>query len=106
MNIAQAASLLGDTTGMYRTSWAGGIFVFRRPPDELSIDVIVHTVKSLPAVVKRYMATTYGNEPAKKIRFTVYLCRKTQYDDIENGWHPSNEDLLAADWELFQLNTD
>jgi hypothetical protein len=40
-----------------RAGWNGkGMFVFLRPADQLSIDTIVHKVKSLPDGVKGYFA--------------------------------------------------
>lgn len=54
-----------------RAGWNGkGMFVFQRPEDWLSTDMIVNKVKSLPDSFKKYV----------------------------NGWLASQSDMLADDW--------
>jgi Protein of unknown function (DUF2829) len=74
-----------------------GIFVFQRPSDTLDRDTVINKVKSLPQKVKDYFAAVSQD----KIYFAPYLCLKTEEGIIINGWLPSQEDILAEDWEIF-----
>lgn len=92
-----------------RKGWNGkGMFVFMRPEDNLSVDMIVNKVKSLPNSVKNYFSGKCSwtsseaktkNAPEKTmIKFTGYLCMKAADDTIVNGWLASQTDMLAEDW--------
>lgn len=80
-----------------REGWNGkGMFVFMRPADTLSVEMIITKVKSLPSSVKAYFADTFvaGHD----IQFTEYLCMKAADGTIVNGWLASQTDMLATDW--------
>jgi hypothetical protein len=91
-----------------REGWNGkGMFVFQRPEDDLSHDMIINTVKSLPASVKAFFAETPNsavNEETKnhllasKVKFTAYLCMYAADGSIVNGWLASQTDVLSEDW--------
>ena len=75
-----------------RAGWNGkGMFVFRRPEDWLSTDMIVNKVKSLPDSFKKYVNDYYDVTE-------TYLCMKDANDNIVNGWLASQSDILADDW--------
>lgn len=83
-----------------REGWNGkGMFVFMRPEDELQKMFLIEAVKSLPASVKNYFAsTTPATQKEEKVKFTAYLCMKAADDSIVNGWLASQTDMLAEDW--------
>jgi hypothetical protein len=91
-----------------RAGWNGpGMFVFQRPADELSVDFIRNKVKSLPQALKDYYGGNYSDPsngdaavPASEVmvKFSAYLCLKTQDGQIQNGWAASQADMLATDW--------
>lgn len=84
-----------------REGWNGkGMFVFMRPQDDLTIDMIVHKVKSLPATVKEHFDNSEMLSD-DKVKFTAYLCMKAADGSIVNGWLASQTDMLAKDWYLF-----
>lgn len=89
-----------------RLGWNGkNMFVFQRPEDELSIQMVVDTVKSLPKSVKDYYyykSTFPFLESKQTVKFTSYLCLKSSDDSIVNGWTASQTDLLAEDWFIFE----
>ena len=92
-----------------REGWNGkGMFVFMRPSDELSVDMIVNKVKSLPDSVKKFFAGhcawhdeekgTKVNPEELKVNFTAYLCMYSADGSVVNGWLASQTDMLANDW--------
>ena len=92
-----------------REGWNGkGMFVFMRPSDELSVDMIVNKVKSLPDSVKQFFAGkcawhdkekgTKVNPEEIKVKFTAYLCMYAADGSVVNGWLASQTDMLANDW--------
>lgn len=90
-----------------RKGWNGkGMFVFQRPADELSVNLIVHTVKSLPQSVKDFFANkTNPNREDRidgddRIKFNAYLCMYAADGSIVNGWMASQTDMLANDWVI------
>lgn len=90
-----------------RKGWNGkGMFVFMRPADELSPEMVVNKVKSLPKAVKDYVHNDGPLVPladrTDNIKFTPYLCMKNAQGEIMNGWAATQTDMLAEDWELFE----
>ena len=89
-----------------RSGWNGkGMFIFMRPEDTLTTDMIINKVKSLPQSVKDYFyaqdAKESGSEQGlTKIKFTAYLCMKAADNSIVNGWLASQTDMLATDWTI------
>lgn len=84
-----------------REGWNGkGMFIFQRPENCLSTDMVVNKVKSLPDAVKKWVADKYGDSETDKIKFTAYLCMKAADDTIVNGWLASQTDMLATDWMI------
>ena len=57
-----------------REGWNGkGMFIFQRPENCLSTDMVVNKVKSLPDAVKKWVANNYGDSETDKIKFTAEL---------------------------------
>ena len=92
-----------------RQGWNGkGMFLFMRPADQLSVDMIVNKVKSLPQSLKdHYIGNFAWNIPEEKngsspsdtyVKFTAYICMKAADGTIVNGWLASQTDMLAEDW--------
>ena len=94
-----------------RAGWNGkGMFVFQRPEDTLSADVIPK-VKSLPASVKEFLIARAQKFAAEKllilaeigVTFGAYLCMFTADGSIANGWLASQTDMLATDWQILEM---
>lgn len=96
-----------------RKGWNGkGMFVFMRPEDELSVDMIVNKVKSLPDSVKKFFTAkcAWNEKESKtevspeniKVKFTAYLCMYAADGSIVNGWLASQTDILAEDWQIVE----
>lgn len=96
-----------------RQGWNGkGMFVFMRPEDELSVDMIVNKVKSLPDSVKKFFTAkcawhekesrTKVSPENIKVKFTAYLCMYAADGSIVNGWLASQTDILAEDWQIVE----
>ena len=107
LSYGQALEAVKEGKLIARQGWNGkGMFVFMRPADELSINFIVHNVKSLPNSVKGYFAdqTNLGLDGEDKIKFTPYLCMKSADNSIVNGWLASQTDMLSEDWSVLNFN--
>ena len=101
MNFGQAIEALKEGKLAARKGWNGkGMFIFMRPGDQLSTDMVVNKVKSLPESFKKWVADNYGDAPSDTIRFTPYLCMKAADGTVVNGWLASQTDMLSEDWEI------
>jgi Protein of unknown function (DUF2829) len=107
-----ALERLKEDALVMRKGWNGkGMFIFRRPEDNLPVGMIINTVKSLPQSVKLYFEKSLNklseeNPEAEKwsdikVKFTSYLCMKAADGTIVNGWLASQTDMLSDDWEEF-----
>ena len=80
-----------------REGWNGkGMFVFQRPGDSLTPDIILK-VKSLPETVKQFLV-----HQNKEIQFLPYLCMYAANGEIVNGWLASQTDMLSNDWTVLE----
>ena len=109
-NLTYAKALKAVKKGklIARKGWNGkNMFVFMRPADEIPVNLVVNTVKSLPQAVKEYFKPYQsfhetdsnldsGHETV--VKFTAYLCMKSADGSIVNGWLASQTDMLAEDW--------
>lgn len=101
MTFGEALEAIKKGELVCREGWNGkGMFIFQRPEDCLSTDMVVNKVKSLPDAVKKWVANKYGDSETDKIKFTAYLCMKAADDTIVNGWLASQTDMLATDWMI------
>ena len=83
--------------------------IFLRPADTLTVDFILNKVKSLPDTIKAYFSGRFawteseeatGTGPKDTtVGFTPYLCM-LKGGTINNGWAPTQEDMLADDWVI------
>ena len=95
MTFGEALEAIKKGELVCREGWNGkGMFIFQRPEDCLSTDMVVNKVKSLPDAVKKWVASKYGDSETDKIKFTAYD------DTIVNGWLASQTDMLATDWMI------
>ncbi len=100
----QAIEALKEGKRVAREGWNGkNMFIFQRPSDELTVDFIVNTVKSLPQSVKDFFKTKeHPQLPQEasnvKVKFTSYLCMYAADGSIVNGWLSSQTDMLSNDW--------
>lgn len=98
MNFGQAIEAVKQGLLISRSGWNGkGMFVFQRPSDVISFDMI-EKIKSLPDSVKKYYSGRADLDQG--ITFTGYLCMKAADHTIVNGWLASQTDMLAEDWEI------
>lgn len=103
MNFADALKSAIHGKLIYRKGWFRPVLVFMRPYDAIPAAVVIHTVKSLPQDLKDYLAEKKLPEE-QKIHFSPYLCQYVEdTKTILNGWNPSQEDLLATDWEALRV---
>lgn len=94
-----------------RLGWNGkGMFIFMRPADELPIDFVANSIKSLPQSVKNYYSKDLeykSNDPIEAkndvVKFTPYICMKAADGSIVNGWLTSQTDILSDDWMIFEF---
>lgn len=99
MKFGEALEAVKEGKLIARAGWNGkGMFVFQRPEDWLSTDMIVNKVKSLPDSLKKYVNDYYDVTETNMIKFCAYLCMKDANDNIVNGWLASQSDMLADDW--------
>lgn len=100
----QALEALKEGKRASREGWNGkGMFVFKRPEDEIEVDFIINKVKSLPQSVKDYFAKQDEKEQPserglRKVKFLPYLCMYSATGEIVNGWLASQTDMLSNDW--------
>lgn len=72
--------------------------------DELTVDMIVEKVKSLPQSVKDFFkekdekANHPSEQGSSKVKFGAYLCMYAADGSIVNGWLASQTDMLTEDW--------
>lgn len=102
-NFGQAIEALKEGKRVAREGWNGkGMFIFQRPADELSLETVVHRVKSLPQSVKDFFAqqNEAGRDGSSLIKFGSYLCMYAADGSIVNGWLASQTDMLAEDWVI------
>jgi hypothetical protein len=112
MNVTFGVALEAAKQGklIAREGWNGkGMFVFQRPEDHLTHDMIINTVKSLPQSVKDFFAATVNsgvNKETKtylgqtKVKFCSYLCMYAADGSIVNGWLASQTDMQSEDWQI------
>lgn len=107
MTFGEAIQLVKQGKLATRVGW-GSQFIFQRPADALPVDMVTEKVKSLPDSVKAYYRewsggeTHYAGGKPIMVIFSGYLCMKTTNGIIENGWTPSQSDILGEDWVEFK----
>lgn len=112
MNYGKALELLKQGKLVQRKGWNGkGMFIFMRPEDTLTAEMIIDKVKSLPQAVKDYYIAQFSHSQDEDelglgpnntdVKFTAYLCMKAADGTIVNGWLASQTDMLAEDWQEF-----
>lgn len=103
MNFGQAIEAVKSGKLVARKGWNGkGMFIFMRPECELTTEVVVDKVQSLPTTLKSWVANNYSDKPQDVIKFTPYLCMKAADNTIVNGWLASQTDMLSEDWEIVE----
>lgn len=114
MTYGKALELLKQGKLVQREGWNGkGMFIFMRPGDTLSAEIIINKVKSLPDAVKRYYVGKFSHTSSEEdkglgpkdhhVVFTPYLCMKAADGSIVNGWLASQTDMLSEDWQEFEV---
>jgi len=109
MDFGKAIELVKQGKLVQRKGWNGkGMFIFQRPEDELEVGFIIDKLKSLPQSVKDFFKVKDEKEAVSeqgliKVKFTGYLCMKAVDNSIVNGWLASQTDMLAEDWEEYEV---
>lgn len=103
MKFGEALEAVKEGKLIARAGWNGkGMFVFQRPEDSLSTEMIVDRVKSLPDSFKKYVKDYWTVSETNMIKFNAYLCMKNADNEIVNGWIASQSDVLAEDWIIIE----
>jgi len=76
-----------------RIDWPAGHFIFMRPANTLSPEIIVKLNPMSEDVRAVLLATNHG------ITFSAYYC-KWNGAYVQNGWLPDSQDLLLASWQM------
>lgn len=77
-----------------RIGWNGnGMFVFQRPENDLSPEIVAKLNPMSEDVRKVLLAV------GQPIRFSAYYCLWTG-GYVSNGWMPSQADLRSDDWQI------
>lgn len=101
MKFGEAIEALKEGKLAARKGWNGkGMFIFMRPEAELSTEMIINKVQSLPDAFKKWVADNYSDAQTESIRFTPYICMKAADNTVVNGWLASQTDMLSEDWEI------
>lgn len=106
LDFSEALKALKDGKMVARQGWNWkGMFIFKRPSDELKISFVIDKVKSLPQSVKNFFKLKDENETPterglSKVKFRSYLCMYASDGTIVNGWIASQTDILAEDWQI------
>lgn len=100
MNFGQAIEILKCGGLVTRRGWKDTPrpFLFMRPKDELSVDIVLGA-RSFPKAFKDWFELNH--QPITEnftTEFTAYICMKAADGAIINGWVPSQTDMLAEDW--------
>ena len=109
LDFGQAIGALKKGKRAARESWSSkGMFIFMRPADQIRVDIVADDIKSLPDSVKNYYKQDCYDEKGNLlavddddvVKFTAYLCLKSDDGQIFNGWSPSQSDIFAEDWMI------
>jgi len=80
----------------------GKSFVFERPAAYIDADIIP-SIKSIPESARKAIAATAKGG----VTFRSHLCRfevsKIGTCSVDNAWQPSEDDLAAEDWAIFEF---
>lgn len=79
-----------------RRSWKPDRFVFERPADEISVEILA-CARSLPSAVCTYFGEM---DPTYMVNVSAYWCYFHPLAGIVNEWQPLGEDFEATDWYL------
>lgn len=102
---SEALAHIEDGNLAHREGWPNQV-IFMRPEDEIPLEVVIDTIKSLPVSVKQFLDMAhdgerqYADESPIHIGFSRYLCMIDENRDILNGWQPTQQDMLTEDWVL------
>ena len=102
LGAATELARLGYLITRNKSNWKD-IFVFIRRKDTMPIITLLG-LRSLPVTVKDYFEHKYcpiTDENMPSVIFEDYFCMKNAEDNIVNCWVPTQEDILATDWEIF-----
>jgi len=105
MNYARARFLGSEGFCINRPNM-GKSFVFERPVAHIDAATI-SAIKSIPEEARKAISALAGEET---VMFRSHLCflevkeiGKTTKFTVDNAWVPSEEDLAAEDWQVFEV---
>lgn len=113
LNFGEAVEAAKNGALIARKGWNGkNMFVFIRPEDKLSVEMIVEKVKSVPQSLKDKLGKQFSWTESEKnqgegpgnsfVKFTAYFCMFAADGSIVNGWLASQTDMLSNDWEIVE----
>jgi hypothetical protein len=115
LTFGEAVELAKQGYLLCRAGWNGKrMFVFLRPEFRCPAQVVVESIQSLPQEVKDYYQKRYqeadGTWTVKasdytpfEVQFNAYFTMKGANDELINGWLASQTDMLAEDWQVFNV---
>lgn len=103
MNIGKAVEAIHEGKMARRKEWNPDFFIFKQVPSEVKKD-IVPKMQSLPQSVKDAFERRF-NDPNEQIDAIYYSNQVAlvQQSNLITAYTPTVIDLLANDWEIFDL---
>jgi hypothetical protein len=105
LNFSEAMKAVEQCELVTCDDWNGkNMFIFLRERHVALIDDL-KTFLSLSPKVKTYYAEKIASGEIETdktvVKFGAYICLKTPDDHIQNGWTPSQSDMLSKKWRLY-----
>lgn len=98
MNFGKALKALKNDELVAREEWSGETFLFLTPEN---LEEYIYT-SNLPESVVSY----FESIDLEIVDHNSYICMKNADDKIISGWVPSQEDMLAIDWFIVELEVE
>ena len=104
MNIGEAMTALKEGKAVARSSWSGWTsraFLYMQIPNFVDKEMIMK-MKSIPETIKPMLLSRNFADSANPILYDgIYFFDQIAIvypNNLITNWHPTNEDLLAKDW--------
>lgn len=98
MNFGQALQHLQGGGLLQRSGWNGkGMFIYQTIGNTVPKDVIPN-FKSLPEPVKKFL-----QKKGEDVVFHPSITMYTATGEMQPGWLASQADMLADDWQIFNV---
>jgi hypothetical protein len=94
-----------------RAAWRDQL-IFIRPAHTMTLAYALSTDKSLPGSLRSWLTEKISNKgeatvdqvySENPINFESYICKIDSKLNVFNGWRPTQQDMMATDWEVIQV---